>query len=142
MAQIQIICKGIHELPFIAKAIREKYPTERIFALRGSMGAGKTTFMQAMAKELGSSSNVSSPTFSLVNEYVCENEGLIYHFDFYRIKNQKEAIDTGFEEYLYSNNYCFIEWAENVEDLLPPETIDIFISVNEDDKSREFSFYG
>ena len=140
MEQTQFICKDIQELSFVAKAILEKYPSERIFALRGAMGAGKTTFMQAMAEQLGSISKVSSPTFAIVNEYVCEKGEFIYHFDFYRIKNEKEAIDIGFDEYLYSGNYCFIEWAEKVETLLPQETITVFISVNEDDKCRCFSF--
>ena len=140
MEQTQIVCKKINELPSIAKAIQEKYPHERIFALRGSMGAGKTTFMQAMTAQLGSRSKVSSPTFAIVNEYACEKGTFIYHFDFYRIENEKEAISIGFEEYLYSGNYCFIEWAEKVENLLPQEIVNIYISVDEDDKSREFSF--
>jgi tRNA threonylcarbamoyladenosine biosynthesis protein TsaE len=137
---MKIVCKEIGELPVVAKAIVENYPDERIFALRGEMGAGKTTFMQAMAAELGSNNNVSSPTFAIVNEYVRQQGGFIYHFDFYRIKNEKEAIDIGFDEYLYSGNYCFIEWAGKVENLLPKNTINIFISVNQDDTNREFSF--
>jgi len=137
---MKIVCKTIDELPLIAKAVVEKYPHERIFALRGAMGAGKTTFMQAMTTQLRSPSQVSSPTFAIANEYVCEEGDFIYHFDFYRIKNEKEAIDIGFEDYLYSGNYCFIEWAEKVENLLPEETINICISVNEKDKSREFLF--
>lgn len=140
MEQTQIICKEIAELPLIARAILEKYPSERIFALRGVMGAGKTTFMQAMTVQLGSNSRAASPTFALVNEYETEQGKSIYHFDFYRIKNEKEAIDIGFDEYLYSGNYCFIEWAEKVENLLPQETINIFISVDEADNSRIFSF--
>ena len=101
----------------MALAILKQYPNERIFALHGAMGVGKTTFMQAMAQILGSTSSVSSPTFALVNEYELAN-GCIYHFDFYRIKNSREAQDIGFEEYLYSGEYCFIEWAEMVEELL------------------------
>jgi len=134
------LCKTIDELPFIARTLLEKYADERIFALRGAMGAGKTTFMQAVAEQLGSTNQVSSPTFALVNEYVCENGNCIYHFDFYRINSEKEAVDIGFDEYLYSGNYCFIEWAENVENLLPPETVNVYIAVNEEDKRREFSF--
>jgi tRNA threonylcarbamoyladenosine biosynthesis protein TsaE len=140
MKQHQIICNELDELPFIAQAVLEKYPDERVFALRGAMGAGKTTFMQAIAVQLGSLSSVSSPTFAIVNEYVCEKGDFIYHFDFYRINNEKEAIDIGLEEYLYSGNYCFIEWAEKVENLLPQETVSVFISVNEGDMSRVFSF--
>lgn len=140
MKPTQLICKEIAELSLIAEAILEKHPEERIFALRGVMGAGKTTFMQAMTAQLGNVSKVSSPTFALVNEYACENGEFIYHFDFYRIANEKEAVNIGFDEYLYSGNYCFIEWAEKVENLLPQETINLHISVNEDDNSRVFSF--
>jgi tRNA threonylcarbamoyladenosine biosynthesis protein TsaE len=134
------VCKTIGELTSIAQTLFEKYPNERIFALRGVMGAGKTTFMQAVAEQLGSICKASSPTFAIVNEYVCSSGNFIYHFDFYRINNEKEAIDIGFDEYLYSGNYCFIEWAENVENLLPKETVNVYISVNEEDNSREFSF--
>lgn len=136
----QIICKSIEELPIIAKSVLEKYPEERIFLLRGAMGAGKTTFMQAVARELQSNDTVSSPTFAIVNQYKTNDNHYIYHFDFYRIKNLKEAIDIGFEEYLYSGEYCFIEWAENVEELLPDDAINISISVDEDSHFRTFSF--
>ena len=135
-----MICENTNDLLSVAKAVFEKYPNGRIFALRGAMGAGKTTFMQSVVAELGSKNIVSSPTFSIVNEYVIDNGGFVYHFDFYRIKNLKEAVDIGFDEYLCSGNYCFIEWAENVEELLPEETINIFISVNEDSQSRRFGF--
>jgi len=135
-----IECEIINDLPAIACRLLEKHNGERIFALRGNMGAGKTTFMQSVVAALGSKNTVSSPTFSIVNEYVLDNGEFVYHFDFYRIKNLKEAIDIGFDEYLYSGNYCFIEWAENVEDLLPEETVNIIISVSEDRQSRRFSF--
>ena len=133
-------CKTIDDLPVIARTLLEKYKDNRIFALRGSMGAGKTTFMQAVAKELSCSDIVSSPTFSIVNEYSTADNTRIYHFDFYRIKNIQEAINIGIDEYLYSGEYCFIEWAENIEELLPQETINIYITVNERDLSREFLF--
>jgi len=133
-------CKTINELPAIARKLLETHKDKRIFALRGSMGAGKTTFMQAIAKELNCNDIVSSPTFSIVNEYTTTDNGLIYHFDFYRIKNLQEAINIGVDEYLYSGEYCFIEWAENIEELLPKETVNIYITVNEQDLSREFIF--
>lgn len=136
----QIICKSINELPLIAKTLLEKHPDNRFFLLRGVMGAGKTTFMQAVAKELQSKDTVSSPTFAIVNQYEINDNHYIYHFDFYRIKNLKEAIDIGFEEYLYSGEYCFIEWAENVEELLPDDVINIYISVDETTHFRTFSF--
>ncbi|MDR1458840.1 MAG: tRNA (adenosine(37)-N6)-threonylcarbamoyltransferase complex ATPase subunit type 1 TsaE [Bacteroidales bacterium] len=133
-------CKTIDDLSCIARALFQKYGDHYIFALRGQMGAGKTTFMQAIAKELGCDDAVSSPTFSIVNEYVSNNHKRIYHFDFYRIKNIDEAIHIGLEEYLYSGAYCFIEWAENIKELLPPETINVYISTNDKDSSRIFSF--
>jgi tRNA threonylcarbamoyladenosine biosynthesis protein TsaE len=133
-------CKTIEDLPDIARALFQKYRDNYIFALRGQMGAGKTTFMQAIVKELDCNDIVSSPTFSILNEYITANHKRIYHFDFYRIKNIDEAIHIGLEEYLYSGEYCFIEWAENIEELLPPETINIYISTNNNNSSRIFSF--
>lgn len=134
---MKIECKTIKDLPAIARILLENQKDKRIFALRGNMGAGKTTFMQSIAKELNCNDIVSSPTFSIINEYTIGN-GLIYHFDFYRIKNIQEAINIGVEEYLYSGEYCFIEWAENIEELLPKEMVNIYITVNEQDLSREF----
>jgi tRNA threonylcarbamoyladenosine biosynthesis protein TsaE len=134
-----LIAKTLDDLPAIARALFQKYKEERVFALRGMMGAGKTTFMHAIAKELKSRDIVSSPTFAIVNEYRCLNGEAIYHFDFYRINNLKEVVDIGFEEYLYSGNYCFIEWAENIEELLPEKTINVYITTNAN-LSRTFSF--
>ena len=133
-------CKTLSDLPEIARRLLEKHKDKRIFALRGNMGAGKTTFMQAIAKELKSDDVVSSPTFSIVNEYTTNGNGLIYHFDFYRIKNISEAVQIGLDEYLYSGEYCFIEWAENIEELLPKETINVKIATNEQDVKRIFSY--
>jgi tRNA threonylcarbamoyladenosine biosynthesis protein TsaE len=82
------------------------------------MGAGKTTFIKQLAKELGVMEATSSPTFSLVNEYQTNDNQIVYHFDFYRLKNETEALDMG-DEYLYSGNWCFIEWAENIPNLIP-----------------------
>ena len=136
----QIECKTIADLPAIARKLLDKYKDKRIFALRGHLGAGKTTFMQAIAKELNCNEIVSSPTFSIVNEYSTIDNKFIYHFDFYRIKNIDEAINIGVEEYLYSGEYCFIEWAENIEELLPEETVNIHIATNDKDDSRVFSY--
>ena len=134
-----IICKTVDELSVVACALVKKHGKERVFLLRGAMGAGKTTFMQAIAKELQSKDIVSSPTFAIVNQYEIDRNNYIYHFDFYRINNLREAVDIGFEEYLYSGDYCFIEWAENVEELLPENAVNIFISVDENN-IRTFSF--
>lgn len=104
----------------------EKY---KVVLFNGSMGAGKTTLISTLCKNLGSNDDISSPTFSIVNEYI-SNIGKIYHFDFYRIENIEEAFDIGLEEYLYSDDYCFIEWAEKIEELLPKSYLIINISIH------------
>ncbi|MEG1580665.1 MAG: tRNA (adenosine(37)-N6)-threonylcarbamoyltransferase complex ATPase subunit type 1 TsaE [Bacteroidaceae bacterium] len=104
-----------------------------IFAFYGKMGAGKTTFIKALCEELGVSDVITSPTFSIVNEYRSDTSGeLIYHFDFYRIKKLDEVYDMGYEDYFYSGALCFIEWPELVEDVLPDGTIRVTIIENED----------
>jgi tRNA threonylcarbamoyladenosine biosynthesis protein TsaE len=89
------------------------------------MGSGKTTFIKAICKELGATSMVTSPTFSLVNEYYTNNESVLYHFDLYRINSIEELYDLGYEEYFYGDQYVFIEWAEKAEELLPDPVIRI-----------------
>ena len=107
----------------------------KVVIFRGGMGFGKTTLIKALVRALGSTDNVSSPTFSLVNPYEGANDK-IYHFDFYRIKNEEEAFDIGFEEYLYSGDWCFIEWAERVEKYLP-ETYTIVELIQIDKNHRK-----
>ena len=113
--------------------------THKVLLFYGEMGVGKTTLIKEIAKQLGVDEVVSSPTFSLVNEYQSstrlpdEQEGeTIYHFDFYRINDEEEALDMGVEEYLDSNNWCFIEWPENVKNIVPLNAVKIQLSVNED----------
>jgi tRNA threonylcarbamoyladenosine biosynthesis protein TsaE len=103
-----------------------------IFAFYGSMGAGKTTLIKAICKQLGAIDTVTSPTFTLVNEYASRYDDLIYHFDFFRIKETSEVYDFGFEEYMESGRMCFMEWPEKIEALLPEETVKVYISVNPD----------
>ena len=104
--------------------VREAMQEDTVFAFRGGMGAGKTTFIKALCGALGVEEVVTSPTFAIVNEYRSETTGeLIYHFDFYRIKKLDEAYDMGCEDYFYSGAVCFIEWPEMVEDLLPGNTV-------------------
>lgn len=107
-------------IPFL-----EKY---KVVLFNGSMGAGKTTLISTLCKTLGSTDDISSPTFSIVNEYH-SNIGKIYHFDFYRIESIEEAFDIGLEEYLYSNDFCFIEWAEKIQELLPNNYLIVNISI-------------
>ena len=115
-----------------AKLIRQ-FPDNRIFALYGKMGAGKTTFIQAICNSLGSTDNVTSPTFAIINEYNTADLSSIFHFDFYRIENLEEAYDLGYEDYIYSGNYCFIEWPEMIESLLPENIVEVKIEVQEDE---------
>ncbi len=100
----------------------------KIFLFYGSMGVGKTTLIKAIVKELGVRDNVSSPTFSLVNEYRDQRHNPIYHFDFYRIEKEEEAMDMGIEEYFDNDAYCLIEWPEKIKNLLPLNTVSIQIT--------------
>lgn len=127
---------SISDLPGIAKQIVSYAGITRIFLFYGDMGAGKTTLIKQLCNELGSSDNITSPTFSIVNEYAGPNK--IYHFDFYRLKNQNEALDLGAEEYFYSGNYCFIEWPEKIPDLLPDNYIRVTIA-QQADNSRNIT---
>ena len=101
----------------------------RVFAFDGVMGAGKTTFIKKLCEEMGTVDVVNSPTFAIVNVYDVEQpqKGEVYHFDCYRLKDIREAMDFGAEEYLYSGNYCFIEWPEMIEPLLPEDTVYVHI---------------
>ena len=105
----------------------------RVFAFDGQMGAGKTTFIKKLCEEMGTMDVVNSPTFAIVNVYDVERpyKGEVYHFDCYRLKDIREAMDFGAEEYLYSGNYCFIEWPERIEALLPEDTVWVKIEPQE-----------
>ena len=123
---------SLKELDTIAKKLMTNFGENRVFAFFGKMGAGKTTFIQTICRYLGSEDNITSPTFALINEYQ-SNHGPIYHFDFYRIKEMEEAFDLGYEDYLYSENYCFIEWPERIEPLLPKNIVAVKIVVDENE---------
>ncbi len=113
---------SLEEIEDIANNLLQQFNTFKIFCFNGNLGTGKTAFIKAMCKVLGSTDDISSPTFSIVNEYLMP-EYKIYHFDLYRLKNLEEAMDIGFEEYIYSNNYCFIEWPEKVAQILPTSLV-------------------
>lgn len=125
---------NLNELAQIAKEIVEKYPQQRVFVVNGPMGAGKTTLIRMVCLQLQTIDNVASPTFSIVNEYDSPS-GSIYHFDFYRLEVEAEALDMGCEEYFYSGNYCFIEWASKIPNLIPENSLVIEIDPL-DDTSR------
>lgn len=116
----------------VAKKLVSQFPDHRIYAFYGKMGAGKTTFIQSVCKILGSDDNVTSPTFALINEYKTDQLESIFHFDFYRIIDIEEAFDLGYEDYLYSGNYCLIEWPEMIEPLLPENIVKVKIEVDDD----------
>lgn len=121
----------LEELPAIAKEII-KSAKNKVLLFYGEMGVGKTTLIKEIVKQLGSVDTVSSPTFSLVNEYHTVNGEKVYHFDFYRINNENEALDMGAEEYFYSDCWCLIEWPNKVENLLPLNSVTITITANSD----------
>ncbi len=129
---VTIHLESVREIKAATREIIDLMGTDRIFAFYGDMGSGKTTLIKSICKQLKVIDNVSSPTFALINEYETEDHGLIFHFDFYRIKKIEELYDIGYEDYFYSGQYCFIEWPEKAEELLPSGIRKIYIGVNED----------
>jgi tRNA threonylcarbamoyladenosine biosynthesis protein TsaE len=117
----------IRDLSRVARQIIHTYPTSRVFAFFGEMGSGKTTLIKYLCHVLNVTHTIQSPTFAIVNEYTTVNQQKVFHFDFYRIKNISEAVDIGLDDYLYSGCYCFLEWTENIVDLLPDRYLKIDI---------------
>ena len=113
------------DLPVAARFLLDASKGKKIIAFYGEMGVGKTTLIKVICKELGVTDTISSPTYSIVNEYRDKNNTPIYHFDFYRIKDIREAYDMGYENYFFSGNYCFIEWPEKIENILPEGCVKI-----------------
>lgn len=131
MQTIQI--SSLENIREAAKEFIAAMDDRTVFAFRGNMSAGKTTFIKAICEELGVEDVINSPTFAIVNEYRSDETGeLIYHFDFYRINKLSEAEDIGTEDYFYSGALCFIEWPEKIEELLPGDVVEVNISENPD----------
>ncbi len=125
---MHISVNHIKELSKAAQQILAYSQQERIFLFYGEMGAGKTTLINEVCKALGVKDHTSSPTFSIVNQYQLQN-GSVFHFDFYRLKNQTEALDLGYEDYFYSGEYCLVEWSERIPDLLPSNFLKLEIKI-------------
>jgi tRNA threonylcarbamoyladenosine biosynthesis protein TsaE len=121
---------SLEKLPEVAAAIIATAKNKTLL-FYGEMGVGKTTLIKEICKQLNVLDKISSPTFSLVNEYQTSEKEAVFHFDFYRITNEEEAFDMGIEEYLYNNDWCLIEWPQNVENLLPLESVEIHLSILE-----------
>ena len=137
---MEIRLKSAAELNEPAREFIRAMGDNTVFAFYGKMGAGKTTFIKALCRELGVEDEVNSPTFAIVNEYRSATTAeLIYHFDFYRIKKIEEVYDMGYEDYFYSGALCLIEWPELAESVLPSDTVRVDI-VEQDDGSRLLSF--
>ena len=132
---MEIKINSIDEIGAAAKEFVAAMGDRTVFAFYGKMGAGKTTFIKAVCEELGVEDVINSPTFAIVNEYVDGNGSPVYHFDFYRIKNMREVMDMGYEDYVYSGNVCFMEWPELIENLLPDDAVKVVIE-EEADGSR------
>ena len=117
------------QLAEVAEALLDALEGRTVVALRGEMGAGKTTLVRALAEHLGVEDQVTSPTFALVNQYEGANGERLFHFDFYRIDDEREAFDLGYEEYFYSGDLCLVEWPEKIERLMPDEVVEVRITV-------------
>lgn len=139
----EIICEGVEQLPAVASEIVSFAGGEKIWIFEGELGAGKTTLIKAICGSLGVADNVNSPSFSIVNEYETLEGDTIYHFDFYRIKDQMEAIDIGADEYFFSGNLCLIEWPSKIPSLLPDNYLKITINlVSENQRKILLESYG
>jgi len=127
---------SLKDIDEVAASIVKQYSDYRIFALNGEMGAGKTTFSKALCKYLEVADDVSSPTFAIANIYNSSKYGEIYHFDFYRLEKAQEAIEIGLEDYLYSGNYCLMEWSGIIKDHIPKPYVEVSLLHSDSDNIR------
>jgi len=126
---VQLVIESEGDLTAVGSKIIEYAGEQKIWLFNGEMGAGKTTLIKAIAAQFGVEDMVQSPTFSIVNEYRNQDDEVFYHFDFYRIRNENEALDIGVEEYFDSGNFCFIEWPQKIPNLIPEEYLQIELEI-------------
>lgn len=129
---MEIKINGLENIASAAKAFIEAMGARRVFAFNGEMGAGKTTFIAEVCRQLGADDDSGSPTFSIVNEYRAADGSPIYHFDFYRLDSPAEALDMSAEDYFYSGHLCLIEWPDRIGNLLPEEAVEVDLLVMPD----------
>ncbi|MCR5454904.1 MAG: tRNA (adenosine(37)-N6)-threonylcarbamoyltransferase complex ATPase subunit type 1 TsaE [Bacteroidales bacterium] len=134
--ETQLIIRNLSEIDNVAEQflqiIKKQYPDSRCIIFNAGMGVGKTTFIKALCKALGAVDEASSPTFAIVNDYLCKDGSHIFHFDLYRIKDTEEAMAAGAEDYIYGDDYCLIEWPETLLALLPDNTVNVKIEEQSD----------
>ena len=134
---MKIVVNCISELEHAATSLLELINDNNIICFYGEMGVGKTTFIKEICKKLGVEDVVSSPTFSIINEYLTENNESVYHFDFYRTEKEEEAFDIGYEEYFYQDNLCLIEWPEKISLIIPENIIKVQITRSDEQRIIE-----
>lgn len=136
---MHITISSIEQIQEAAHQFLEAMGHRKLFAFYGKMGVGKTTFIKAICEQMEVTDVINSPTFAIVNEYLDGDQRPIYHFDFYRIRKPAEVLDIGFEDYINSDAYCFMEWPEMIEGFLPEETVKVTME-EQDDGSRTVTF--
>lgn len=134
---MKFIVNCITELNKVAKTIIESIDEKNVICFYGKMGVGKTALIKDICSELGVKDNVCSPTFSIVNEYISFEGKSVFHFDFYRIEDEREALDLGYEEYFYKNSLCFVEWPEKIKSLIPNNVLNVKILVDKETRIIE-----
>jgi len=128
------------EINNIARQVYEQGKQQKVWALHGEMGVGKTTFIHALSENLGVTSSIGSPTYSIINEYKSTQEGIIFHMDWYRLKDEEEALQAGVEDCLLSGHFCLVEWPDKAPGLLPDDCLHISLSVI-DEQTRQISLF-
>ncbi|MEJ6736818.1 MAG: tRNA (adenosine(37)-N6)-threonylcarbamoyltransferase complex ATPase subunit type 1 TsaE [Flavobacteriales bacterium] len=132
MIKTEYKSNSVDDLKEVAKKLISDFSDKRVILFYGEMGVGKTTLIKVLCQQLGVEEPTNSPTFSIVNEYLSNQNKTIYHFDFYRIEKEEEVFDMGYEDYFYDNSYCFIEWPEKIPNLLPPDAVKVKIMLDDE----------